>query len=178
MNINVLNLTKWVEENKDALQPPVCNKEVYPSGDMIVMIVGGPNLRKDYHYNETPEFFYQIKGDMVLKIIENGAFKDISIREGEIYLLNAKIPHSPQRPAGTVGLVIEERRKAQDIDGFQWYCENCGHKLHDEYFKLTNIEKQLPETFERFNNNTALHKCSNCGHILQIPPKIMKNDAK
>lgn len=169
--INVQNLLKWVEENKEFLKPPVCNKEVYPGGDMIVMIVGGPNERKDYHYNETPEFFYQIKGDMTLKIIENGEFKDIVIREGEIYLLNAKIPHSPQRPAGTIGLVIEERRKPQDTDGFQWYCDNCRNKLYDEYFKLTNIEKQLPEVFAKFNNNPDLHKCSQCGHILQIPQK-------
>lgn len=169
--INVLNLRNWIDEHQEFLKPPVGNKEVYPDGDMIVMVVGGPNNRVDYHYNETPEFFYQVKGDIVLKIIENGIFRDVEIKEGEIYLLNAKIPHSPQRPAGTVGLVIEERRKEQDIDGFQWYCQNCGNKLHEEYFKLTNIEKQLPEAFAKFNNNTDLHKCSKCGSVMQILKK-------
>lgn len=174
--INVQNLLKWVEENQHELKPPVGNKEVYPGGDMIVMIVGGPNIRKDYHYNETPEFFYQIKGDIIVKIIEDNVFKDIVIREGEIYLLNAKVPHSPQRPAGSVGLVIEERRKPQDTDGFQWYCDNCGHQLYEEYFKLVNIEKQLPETFAKFNRNTLLHTCSRCGHVLQIPNPLLKTD--
>lgn len=175
-SFNVHNLLQWVEENKDSLEPPVGNKEIYPGGDFIVMVVGGPNIRKDYHYNEGPEFFYQIKGDITLKIVEDGEFKDVVIKEGDIYLLNPKIPHSPQRPAGTLGLVIEEKRKDYQTDGFQWYCDNCGHKLHDEYFKLTNIVKQLPETFARFNGNQDLHKCSNCGDVLQIPKKAAITD--
>ncbi|MGD1841837.1 MAG: 3-hydroxyanthranilate 3,4-dioxygenase [Thermonemataceae bacterium] len=168
---NVHNLLQWVEENKESLQPPVGNKEIYPGGDFIVMVVGGPNIRKDYHYNEGPEFFYQIKGDITLKIIEEGAFKDVLIKEGDIYLLAPKTPHSPQRPANTVGLVIEERRKDYQTDGFQWYCDNCHHKLYEEYFKLTDIEKQLPATFAKFKQNTHLHRCKNCGTVLEIPGK-------
>lgn len=169
---NVVNLMKWVEENKDDLKPPVCNKEVFPGSEYIVMVIGGPNLRKDYHYNETPEFFMQLKGDMVLKIIDNGEPKDIPIKEGEIFVLPAKVPHSPQRPADTIGLVIEHVRDIeQHTDGFQWYCESCNHKLHEDYFKLVNIEKQLPETFNKFNSNEALHKCSNCGDVLQVKAK-------
>lgn len=169
---NVVNLMKWVEENKDDLKPPVCNKEVFPGSEYIVMVIGGPNLRKDYHYNETPEFFMQLKGDMVLKIIDNGEPKDIPIKEGEIFVLPAKVPHSPQRPADTIGLVIEHVRDIeQHTDGFQWYCESCNHMLHEDYFKLVNIEKQLPETFNKFNSNTELHKCSNCGDVLQVKTK-------
>lgn len=169
---NVVNLMKWVEENKDSLKPPVCNKEVFPGSEYIVMVIGGPNMRKDYHYNETPEFFMQLKGDMVLKIIDEGVPKDIPIKEGEIFVLPAKIPHSPQRPAESIGLVIEHVRDVEThTDGFQWYCDNCNHQLHEDYFKLTNIEKQLPETFAKFNNNEALHKCSNCGDVLQIAKK-------
>ena len=165
---NVLNLKQWVEDNQHLLQPPVCNKEIYPGGGFIVMVIGGPNERADYHYNETPEFFYQIKGDITLKIVEDGEFKDIRIREGEIFLLDAKVPHSPQRPAGSIGLVIEQKRENNHTDGFQWYCPNCGHKLHDEYFQLENIEKQLPEVFGRFNNNKSLHECDSCGHVLDV----------
>ncbi len=169
MSLNVNNLKQWVEEHRGLLKPPVGNKEIYPGGDMIIMAVGGPNARKDYHYNETPEFFYQVKGGITLKVIENGVFKDIHINEGDIYLLNAKIPHSPQRPADTIGLVIEQKRQAEHKDGFQWYCENCKNLLHEEYFHLTNIEKQLPEVFARFNQNKDLHTCENCGHHNQFP---------
>ena len=169
---NVVNLMKWVEDNKDDLKPPVCNKEVFPGSEYIVMVIGGPNLRKDYHYNETPEFFMQLKGDMVLKIIDEGEPKDIPIKEGEIFVLPAKVPHSPQRPEGTIGLVIEHVRDIEEhTDGFQWYCENCNAQLHEDYFKLTNIEKQLPEAFAKFNNNEALHKCDNCGEVLEVVKK-------
>ncbi len=165
---NVLNLMQWLDENKDVLKPPVRNKEIYPGGDFIVMAVGGPNSRIDYHYNETPEFFYQIKGDMCLKIVEDGEFKDVHIREGEIFLLPAKVPHSPQRPADSIGLVIEQKRGAEHTDGFLWFCDNCGNKLHEEYLPLENIVTQLPEVFRRFNGNTDLHTCKNCGHTIGI----------
>ncbi|MGH1338410.1 MAG: 3-hydroxyanthranilate 3,4-dioxygenase [Aureispira sp.] len=166
---NVVNLLKWIEENEDHLKPPVCNKEIFPGSEYIVMVIGGPNNRKDYHYNETPEFFYQIKGDMVLKVIDEGEPKDIPINEGEIFVLPAKVPHSPQRTAGSIGIVIEHTRDIeQHTDGFQWYCDACNNMLHEDYFKLTNIEKQLPETFAKFNNNEALHHCKNCGDVLQV----------
>jgi 3-hydroxyanthranilate 3,4-dioxygenase len=168
---NVLNLKQWVEENKELLKPPVNNKEIYPGGDFIVMVVGSPNERVDYHYNETAEFFYQIKGDISLKIVDDGEFKEIHIKEGEIFLLPAKVPHSPQRPEGTIGLVIEMKREPKHTDGFQWYCPNCGNKLFEEYFKLENIVKQLPETFAKFNGNEELHNCKKCGHKLDVPQK-------
>ncbi|MCH2046286.1 MAG: 3-hydroxyanthranilate 3,4-dioxygenase [Saprospiraceae bacterium] len=163
---NVKNLMQWIEENKDSLKPPVCNKEIYPGGDFIVMVVGGPNERIDYHYNETPEFFYQIKGNMVLKIIEDGEFKDVPINEGEIYLLPPKVPHSPQRTAGSVGLVIEQVRDTKvHTDGFQWYCPKCKYQLHEDYFKLIDIEKQLPKVFGKFKQNKALHNCPSCDYV-------------
>jgi 3-hydroxyanthranilate 3,4-dioxygenase len=166
---NVVNLMKWVEDNKESLQPPVCNKEVFPDSEYIVMVIGGPNARKDYHYNETPEFFYQVKGNMVLKIMDEGEPKEIPINEGEIFVLPAKVPHSPQRPAGSVGVVIEHRRDPErHTDGFQWYCESCNNQLHEDYFRLTDIEKQLPATFKKFNENKTLHQCKNCGETLNV----------
>lgn len=172
MTFNVYNLMKWVDEHRDRLKPPVGNQEVYPGGDFIVMVVGGPNERSDYHYNETAEFFYQIEGDMVLKIIENGEFKDVSIRQGDIYLLPPKTPHSPQRPAGTIGLVIEQKRDLSvHTDGFQWYCENCHATLHEHYFKLMDVSTQFPAIFQGFYDDTALHKCKNCGTEFKPPVK-------
>ena len=109
--VKPLNFKAWINQNRHLLKPPVGNKCVWKDGDYIVMVVGGPNSRKDYHYNETPEFFYQLEGDMVLKIINNGVPEDVHINEGDIYLLPPKVPHSPQRGANTVGLVIEYPRK-------------------------------------------------------------------
>src|SRR5437016_5517954 len=136
------NFRKWIDENRHLLKPPVGNQCVYKeAGDFIVMVVGGPNSRKDYHYNESEEFYYQLEGDIVLKIVEDGKPVDVPINEGDIFLLPAKVPHSPQRPANTVGLVMEKVRDDKDKDGMMWFCEKCGNKLYEEYFHLEDIVK-------------------------------------
>ena len=160
---NVLDLQRWIAEHAPSLKPPVGNRELYPGGDFIVMVVAGPNDRKDYHYNETPEFFYQIQGDISLKLVNEGKHERVEIRQGEIYLLPAKVSHSPQRPAGTIGLVIEQKRGPSHRDGFQWYCERCGHLLHEVYLGLEDIVTQLPIIFAEFKADKAKHCCSACG---------------
>jgi 3-hydroxyanthranilate 3,4-dioxygenase len=168
------NFHKWIEENKDKLKPPVANKNLYPeSDDYIVMVVGGPNARKDYHYNETEELFYQIKGDINVRIQQDGKAVDIPIKEGEMFLLPAKVPHSPGRTEGSVGLVIERVRKGTKYkDGLMWFCDNCNHKLYEEYFHLTDIEKDFLPVFKKFYNSVELRTCKKCGHVMESDPKF------
>lgn len=162
-----INFTKWIEDNRHLLKPPVGNKQMYlENDDFIVMVVGGPNARKDYHYNEGEEFFYQVEGDITLKVVDEGEMKDIAIREGEVFLLPAGIPHSPRRPANTVGLVIERYRKPGEKDGFLWFCENCGHKLYEAYEPITDIVNQLPPIMDRFWNNPEHTTCDKCGTVM------------
>jgi 3-hydroxyanthranilate 3,4-dioxygenase len=168
------NFKHWIEENKHLLKPPVGNKQVYAGNkDFIVMVVGGPNARKDFHYNEGEEFFYQIEGNIVLKIIENGKIVEIPINEGDIFLLPARVPHSPQRGAHTVGLVIERYRNEEELDGFMWYCEACNNKLYEEFVMVKDIVKQLPVVMNKFYSSTELCTCSNCGVIMQPPVKLI-----
>jgi 3-hydroxyanthranilate 3,4-dioxygenase len=163
-----IDFQKWIDDNRHLLKPPVGNKCVYEqAGDFIVMVVGGPNRRKDYHYNESEELFYQLEGDITVKIIENDTPRDIPIKAGEMFLLPARVPHSPQRTEGSVGLVIEKVRKGNETDGLMWFCENCGNKLYDEYFKLTDIVKQLPPIMEKFFSSESLRTCSECGTVMQ-----------
>jgi 3-hydroxyanthranilate 3,4-dioxygenase len=158
-----LNFQKWIDDNRHLLKPPVGNKVIWQDREFIAMVVGGPNSRTDYHYNEGEEFFFQVEGTITLKIVDDqNQFRDIKIGPGEIYLLPPKTPHSPQRPANTVGLVIERRRLPEEKDGFMWFCKNCGHKLYEEYFKLTNIETQFPAVFDRYNSSEHT-KCKKCG---------------
>ncbi len=166
-----INFKKWIDVHRHLLKPPVGNKMVYEDADFIVMVVGGPNSRKDYHFDEGEEFFYQVEGTMTLKIIENGKPRDIPIQAGEIFLLPPRVPHSPQRPANTIGLVIERKRTEGEMDGFQWYCEKCGNKLYEEFVPLTNIVTQLPPIFERFYNNADHCTCKKCGTKMEKPPK-------
>ena len=167
-----INFKAWIEENRHLLKPPVGNKVVWKDGDFIVMVVGGPNSRKDYHYNETPEFFYQVEGDIVLKVIDEGTPKDIHIKEGEMFLLPPKVPHSPQRGANTVGLVIEYPRDKGVKDALLWFCENCTTKLYEEDFTLDNIETDMPAIFDAYYNDKDKRSCPNCSEVMQPPKKV------
>ncbi len=166
------NLKKWIDENRHLLKPPVGNQCIYKNAeDFIVMVVGGPNSRKDYHFNETEELYYQVEGDIVVKIIDEGVPKDIHIKEGDMFLLPPKTPHSPQRGPNTVGLVIEKIRKESEDDGFMWFCENCGNMLYEEKLHVSDIVKQLPPVMERFYNDEHKRTCNKCGAVMQPPVK-------
>src|SRR3546814_11505415 len=158
-----LNLQAWIEEHRHLLKPPVGNKCIY-DGEFIVMVVGGPNTRTDYHWDEGPEWFYQLEGEMVLRIQEDGAPRDIPIRAGEIFLLPPRVPHSPQRMPDSIGLVIERKRLPHEDDGLLWFSEQCNHKLYEEYFFLHDIEKDFPPVFERFYVSRQHRPCKQCGH--------------
>jgi 3-hydroxyanthranilate 3,4-dioxygenase len=163
-----LNFKKWIDEHRHLLKPPVGNKCIY-AGDFIVMVVGGPNARKDFHIDDGEEFFYQLEGDITLKLREDGKVVDLPIRGGEIFLLPPRVPHSPQRPPNTVGLVIERQRAAHEKDGFAWYCEQCGHTLYEEFLHVTNLVTQLPPVFERFWGDPKHTKCGQCGAVMAKP---------
>ncbi|MDP7037498.1 MAG: 3-hydroxyanthranilate 3,4-dioxygenase [Candidatus Marinimicrobia bacterium] len=166
-----INFNDWIDNNRHLLKPPVGNQVVYKDTEFIIMVVGGPNTRKDYHVDMAEEFFYQLEGDMILKIIESGKFKDIPIREGDIFLLPPNIPHSPQRFTDTVGLVIERQRKTGELDGFRWYCDSCETLLYEKFIQLTDIVTQLPPLFENYWSEESNRTCSNCGEIQQPPEK-------
>jgi 3-hydroxyanthranilate 3,4-dioxygenase len=163
------NLVKWIDQNRALLKPPVGNKLLFKDDGFIVMAVGGPNSRKDFHHDPSEELFYQVEGEMVLKTVQDGKIIDIPIKAGEIFLLPAGVPHSPRRPAGTVGVVVERRRGAQELDGFSWYCENCGHALHFEQVPVNNIETELPGIFARFYASPERRTCRDCGTVMQSP---------
>ena len=163
------NFQKWIEEHRHLLKPPVGNKQVFEQDEFIIMVVGGPNQRKDYHYNEGAEFFYQLEGNMNLRVFEKGEPKDIHIREGEIFLLPPKLPHSPQREANSIGLVVERKRLPHEDDALMWFCDNCHHKLYHESFHLQNIETDMPPVFNRFFSSEENRTCSKCGTVMDKP---------
>ena len=161
----------WIDENRHLLKPPVGNKVVWKDADFVVMVVGGPNSRKDYHFNEGEEFFYQLEGDIVVKIQEDGKAVDVPIKAGQIFLLPPRTPHNPVRYANTVGMVIERRRQEGEKDGLLWFCENCNHKLYEEYFGLENIETDFQRVFAKFYGSEELRTCKQCGTVMQPPAK-------
>ena len=166
-SLHAFNFRQWIEEHRAQLKPPVGNKRVFTDGDFIIMVVGGPNARQDYHVDPGQEFFYQLEGDMVLKTMQANAAVDVPIRAGEVLLIPPLLPHSPQRPPHSVGLVIERARRPGERDGFQWYCERCGTRLYEEFFELTDIERQFPPVFERFFADASRRTCRACGTVLE-----------
>ena len=166
MPLKAFNFRSWIDENRHLLKPPVGNKRVFRDSEFIIMVVGGPNARTDYHVDPGEEFFYQLEGDMMLKTVQDGRLVDVAIREGEILLLPPGVPHSPRRGANTVGLVIERERRPGERDGFQWYCEKCGNLLYEEFIELTDIETQMPAVFDRFYSSEANRSCKQCGTVM------------
>ena len=170
------NLNQWINDNRHLLKPPVGNKNMYvDSGDFIVMVVAGPNARKDYHYNETEELFYQLEGNITVVIQVDGQRKEMQLKAGDMYLHPAKVPHSPVRSENSIGLVIERKRAGKGFtDGLLWHCDNCNHKLHEVYFELHNIEKDFLPHFTHFYKNQELRTCSECGTEMPTDPRFTK----
>ncbi|MBC7426094.1 MAG: 3-hydroxyanthranilate 3,4-dioxygenase [Bacteroidia bacterium] len=172
------NLNKWIEENRHLLKPPVGNKNLYPEGsDFIVMVVAGPNARKDYHYNETEELFYQLEGNIVVKTQQDGKMVEIPLGPGDMYLHPSKVPHSPVRSEGSIGLVIERVRAGKGFtDGLSWYCDVCNNKLHEVFFELNNIETDFLPHFKHFYGSETLRTCTNCGNVMEADSRYTTKD--
>lgn len=180
--LSAFNFHNWIEAHRHLLKPPVGNRQIWEGTDMMVTVVGGPNSRTDFHDDPVEEFFYQLEGDMLLKVIEDGEFRDIIIREGDIFFLPAHVRHSPQRPQpGSIGLVIEPKRPAGMQDAFEWYCFDCGNLVHRVEVLLKSLVHDLPPLYDAFYNDVAARSCGNCGAVhpgkqppsgwVSIPPR-------
>lgn len=172
--LSTFNLKAWIEEHKHLLKPPVGNQQIWKNADLMVTVVGGPNQRTDYHDDPVEEFFYQLKGDMLLKLFDGDEFYDVPIREGDIFLLPPHVRHSPQRPQeGSIGLVIEPARPEGALDAVEWYCFECQGLVHRAEVDLESIVDDLPPIYAKFYADEALRKCPHCGtlHPGKTPPE-------
>ena len=166
-----LNLQHWIRENRKHLVPPVSNKQLFTGADdVIVFVSGGPNTRNDFHVNPTEELFYQLKGDIAVRLrpLDGSAPFDQIVREGELFLLPRLVPHRPQRPGGTVGLIIEFPRPKGQLDGLRWYCPHCDLLVHEARWQLRKIDQDLKIIMEDFwGGPVARRTCAGCGHCIQ-----------
>lgn len=176
MAMELLNLQKWIRENRQNLKPPVSNKQLFPDADdVIVFVSGGPNTRNDFHVNPTEELFYQLKGDIAVRVrpLDGSEPHDVVIREGEMFLLPRWVPHRPQRPAGTVGLIVEFPRGVDaegrpQEDALRWYCPECDTLVHEAKWVLKKIDEDLKVIMEEFWGGPEERRtCPNCGHVIQ-----------
>lgn len=165
-----LNLNGWIRANKHLLVPPVANRQLFPdSQDTIMFVSGGPNTRNDFHVNPTEELFFQLKGDVAVRVrpLDGSKPYDVVIKEGELFLLPRWVPHRPQRPAGTLGLIVEFPRPAGELDGLQWYCPACDALVHDVRWRLQKIDEDLAVIMNGFWNGPADQRtCKKCGTVI------------
>jgi len=164
-----IHLMQWIRENPHFFQPPVANREVFPESEFIFQIIRGPNARNDFHVDPGDEIFYQLRGDITLTVIEGGRRRDLRIREGEVLLCRAWTPHCPIRPPDTWGLVIERKRRPDELDRLAWFCERCQARLHEVSFSCADIETELKAIIQTFNASEALRTCRACGAVLPVP---------
>lgn len=169
-------IAKWLSENRHHLKPPVGNKLLY-DGEFKVMLVAGPNERSDYHVDPAEEWFYQLEGDMILKVVENGEFYDVPINEGDTFCLPPNIPHSPQRLPNSIGIVVERERHSGELDMLQWFCQNesCRKILFQRKFFCTDLVKDLPPIINEFYSKLSNRTCSSCGFMEDLPPSHVES---
>lgn len=158
-----INILKWVEEHRHELKPPVSNKYLYDGKDFFVMVIAGPNARNDFHVTDSEEYFYQLKGDIIVRIREDGKIKDIPVREGETFFIPGNVPHSPTRPPNTIGVVVERVRPAGETEHLQFYCDKCHNLVHDLEFDCADIVDAFSQAMKDFWADPNLSTCKSCG---------------
>ena len=169
-----VNLMKWVEEHRHLLRPPIGNQYLYDGSDFFVMVVGGPNARNDFHVTNSEEYFYQLKGDIVVRIREGGRIRDVPVREGETFFIPGNVPHSPTRPPGTIGVVVERRRPPGETEHLQFYCEKCGELVRDLEFDCKDIVDHFRQAMEEVWADPRQSTCRSCGTRVRKPTPVKR----
>jgi 3-hydroxyanthranilate 3,4-dioxygenase len=166
--LSTVSLLKWVEEHRSLVGRPIMSHEMIWRDDFIVMLFDGPTPpnRSDFHINTSPEFFYQMQGEMDCRVLENGAFSNITVGEGEMFFLPANVPHLNSRKEHSLGLVIHQKRMLGAKDSIVWYCERCCHQLYRADYVFEDLKAQLQEHIRRFLGDEALRTCSECGTVM------------
>ena len=169
-----INLMKWVEQHRHEMKPPVSNKYLYDGEDFFVMLINGPNARNDFHQTSSEEFFHQLQGDIVVRIVEDGKIKDVPVRQGETFFIPGNVPHSPTRPPNTLGLVVERRRPPGELEHLQFYCDNCHALVEDIEFDCKDIVVHFKQAMEDFWADPKRSTCRNCGTRVTKPQPIKR----
>jgi 3-hydroxyanthranilate 3,4-dioxygenase len=201
----VYHLESWYQANEHLFSPPVCNKLMHKK-QLSVMFVGGPNTRTDFHIEEGSEFFWMVKGNMQLPTIQQGKLKVVHIREGEVFLLPSRVPHSPQRPETgrydrrcfccvclfilffkpppdrSLGLVVErERYKESDppeLDCLRYYVDfaTCETVLWERFFHCWDLGRDLVPVVQAYFASDEYKTRVPGAHVLPEAARPLQQD--
>lgn len=171
--LSAFNLEAWIAANQAAFAGPVANKEVFPQSEFIFQVIRGPNARNDFHVDPGDEIFYQLQGTIRVDVIESGRRKQNVLNQGDVLLVPAGVPHSPLRPAGSWGLVVERTRRPGELDGILWFCDRCDTKLYERSFNMQNIETEIRAAIDDFYATEEHRVCQSCGAVLAQPGEFV-----
>lgn len=164
------NLKGWIEQHRELLKPPVGAEMMWRDSQFIVMIIGGPNARRDFHIDPGDEFFHQLEGEMVLEYMDaDGRRQRPRIRAGDVFMLPAGVPHSPQRASGSIGLVVERVRAPDEPESYAWFCERCDTRLIEIQRGAGELLDDLKRVNDDFAADARLRTCASCGYVQPVP---------
>ncbi len=170
------NLMGWIKENESEFKKPVGNRVMWREGTEFIAFCSGANARNDFHINPSDEIFLQLQGDIRVDLIVDGERIINPVREGDILLVPAFVPHAPRRPSNTYGLVVERHRAEDELDSFAWFCEKCATKIHEVQFHLKDIEREVRRALTAVNEDVSLRTCGNCGEVLPVYTEFHMSD--
>ncbi|MBF8184504.1 3-hydroxyanthranilate 3,4-dioxygenase [Nonomuraea sp. K274] len=154
-------------------------KSLYPDSQYEVVLVRGPNQRNDFHVEPYDELFIQLEGTIRVDTREEGAGPHRQlVRAGELYVVPAGVAHSPLRPAGTWGLVVEIRRKPGDVEHVEWYCDRCDALIERVSMESSEMIASLGPLLDEFQASEKRRTCRKCGSVLPQPGPFVLDEAE
>ncbi|WP_428265986.1 3-hydroxyanthranilate 3,4-dioxygenase [Haliangium sp.] len=165
-----VDVSGWVEASLARPTAAFLHHELFWDQGFIVKLFDGPtpDQRSDFHINTSPEFFYQLRGDMFCRLREHGRVVDVTVKPGEMFVIPALVPHLNRRAPGSLGLVIHQQRQPGAKDAVAWYCDECGHQLHRVDYDFEDLLAQLPPLVRAFLADDDKRTCGRCGWVM--PP--------
>ena len=174
--LSAFNFQKWIDEHKHLLKPPVGNQLIWRDSQFIIMILGGPNARRDFHIDPSDEVMYMIKGEMRLHYRTPEGKEEVTIlSEGSTIFTPAGVPHSPRFPPDAFVFIIERNRRDGEIDRFQWYCPSCDDLLHEETFLVGDYAVDpVSKAYQNFFDSEEFRTCEKCGEVMPKPQRASR----
>ena len=160
------NLQQWIDENRGNWGQ---RRVIWEDSDFIAFVTRGPNRRKDYHINPGDEIFYQLEGELNLHYLGADQKHELAVlKAGDLFLLPAKVPHSPRRADGSWTFVVERTRSPHERDRFIWVCEKCGNKLHETEVRFNDPSDAVAKANAAMKSDPSLATCSRCNEVLLL----------
>jgi 3-hydroxyanthranilate 3,4-dioxygenase len=142
--------------------------------ESLAFVARGREYRSEFHINPSDEVMYAIKGEMRLHYRTPEGKEEVAVLDEHATIHTpAGVPHSPRFAPDSFLLVIERKRRAGEIDRFQWFCPKCDHFLHEETFVVSDYKADpVSKAYKRFFDSEEFRTCKSCGTVMPSPETL------